>query len=143
MTLLEIPWGASRQMTDKPEHWQLLGVSFVFVMFLASGIAHFALLDLFTSLVPHYVPFPRQVVMATGACEVAGAFALPFKPLRRITGWACALYLLCVLPVHIDMLIHADRWQFLGTAFLWIRPFFQPVLIAIVLLSTEPLRSER
>ena len=121
------------------KHVQTLGLCFVFAVFLIGGLAHFVYLDLFTRVVPAYIPFPRTVVQLTGICELVGAVALLFKPLRRLAGWAFALYLVCVMPVHIDMLIHADRWlDQVSLTFLWVRPFLQPVLIVIVLWSTRP-----
>ena len=121
------------------KHLQTLGLFFVFAVFLIGGLAHFVYLDLFTRVVPAYIPFPRTVVQLTGICELVGAVALLFKPLRRLAGWAFALYLVCVMPVHIDMLIHAERWLYLvSMTFLWVRPFLQPVLIALVLWATRP-----
>ena len=119
--------------------WQRLGLCFVIAVFLVGGLAHFVYLDLFTRVVPSYIPFPRQVVVFTGLCELAGVVGLLIRPLRQLTGWAFALYLVCVMPVHIDMLKHADRWlDQVSMTFLWVRPFLQPVLIGIVLWSTRP-----
>jgi uncharacterized membrane protein len=130
-------------MAKTMKHLQTVGLVFVFAVFLFGGIAHFVFLELFIRVVPSYIPFPRTVVLGTGVCELVGAAALLFKPLRQLAGWAFALYLVCVMPVHIDMLVHADRWQNLGLTFLWVRPFLQPVLIVIVLLSTRPVASEK
>jgi uncharacterized membrane protein len=130
-------------MAKTLKHLQTVGLVFVFGVFLFGGIAHFVFLELFIRVVPSYIPFPRTVVLCTGVCELVGAAALLFKPLRQLAGWAFALYLVCVMPVHIDMLVHADRWQNLGLTFLWVRPFLQPVLIVIVLLSTRPVASEK
>ena len=118
----------------------MLGLVFVIAVFLIGGIAHFVYLDLFTRVVPGYIPFPRTVVLFTGVCELAGVVGLLLKPLRPLAGWAFALYLVCVFPVHIDMLIHADRWLGqVSLTFLWVRPFLQPVLVVIVLWSTKPI----
>jgi len=130
-------------MTKVLKYCQTLGLVFVIAVFLIGGIAHFVYLDLFIRVVPSYIPYPKEVVLFTGVCELVGVIGLLFKPLRQLAGWAFALYLVCVMPVHIDMLIHADRWKDLGLAFLWVRPFLQPVLIIIVLFSTRPLASEK
>jgi uncharacterized membrane protein len=130
-------------MTEVMKYCQTLGLVFVIAVFLIGGIAHFVYLDLFIRVVPSYIPYPKEVVLFTGVCELVGVIGLLLKPLRQLAGWAFALYLVCVMPVHIDMLIHADRWKDLGLAFLWFRPFLQPVLIIIVLLSTRPLASEK
>jgi uncharacterized membrane protein len=118
---------------------------FILCVFLGGGIAHFWFLDLFTRVVPGYIPFPRAVVIVTGICELAAVCGLLYAPLRQLTGWVLALYLLCILPVHIDMLMHAERWPDLGLIFLWSRPFLQPVLMALAILATTPiaLKEER
>jgi uncharacterized membrane protein len=118
---------------------QVTCLIFILLVFLLGGIAHFQFLDLFTRVVPSYIPFPRLVVMATGVCELAAVCGLLYRPLRQLTGQVLALYLLCILPVHIDMLMHADRWPNLGMVFLWSRPFFQPVLMAVSILATTPI----
>jgi uncharacterized membrane protein len=117
-----------------------IGFYFVIAIFLVGGIAHFAFLNLFESVVPSYIPFPKEVVLFTGVCEVVGAIALLFQPLRQLTGWVFAFYLLCAWPVHFDMLAHADRWKELGPTFLWVRLLLQPVLMAAVVVVTRPNR---
>ena len=117
--------------------WRGAALVFIFLFFLLGGIGHLVLTDAFVSVVPSYIPFPRPVVLATGLCEIAGAFGLVYAPLRRLAGLALALYTLCVWPVHIDMLIHAGRWKNLGMTFLWGRLLFQPILIWIILAATR------
>jgi len=129
-------------MTNSAKHFQTLGLCFVIAVFLIGGIAHFVYIDLFIRVVPSYIRYPKDVVLFTGVCELVGVMGLLFKPLRQLAGWAFALYLVCVMPVHIDMLVHADRWKNLGLVFLWVRPFFQPVLIIIVILSTRPVAAQ-
>jgi uncharacterized membrane protein len=127
-------------MTDAAPRsiWRMLGRVFVMFWFIVGGVGHFALTPAFVSIVPPYVPFPREVVYLTGVLEIAGALALLYKPLRHIAGLCLIALTLCVTPVHIQMLIEAEEYAALGPAVLWGRLLFQPVLIWIIWLSTRP-----
>lgn len=121
--------------------WRIAGLALVFVWFFVGGIGHFLISRVFVGVVPDYVPLHQEVVWFTGACEIAGALALLYRPLRRIAGWCLTALTVCVTPVHIDMLQHADRYRSLGEAALWGRLLFQPVFIAIVWWATRPPRA--
>lgn len=117
---------------------RMAGRILVVVWFIVGGIGHFVLTDMFTSVVPGYVPFPREVVYLTGVCEIAGALALLYKPLRHIAGWCLIALAICVTPVHIHMLIDAKNPSALALTILWARLLFQPVFIWIIWASTKP-----
>jgi uncharacterized membrane protein len=120
--------------------WRLAALALVFAWFLLGGIGHFVLADAFTSVVPPYVPYPRLVVLATGAFEIAGALALLHGAWRVRVGWALMAFTICVTPVHIDMLINADRHT-IGAPALWARLLFQPVYVWIIWFATRPRRA--
>jgi uncharacterized membrane protein len=130
-------------MTDHAPRswWRMIGRVFVVAWFLLGGVGHFVLTRVFVSVVPPWVPFPLEVVYFTGVCEIAGAIALLYKPLRHIAGLALITLTICVTPVHIEMLIHADRYAALGPVVLWARLLFQPILIAIIWYSTRKVRA--
>lgn len=113
------------------------GLGLVFVWFFAGGVAHFLYTDVFTSVVPLYVPYPREVVLFTGVCEIAGALGLLSKRLRPWAGLALMLFAVCVLPVHVEMLKHAERYSHIGEPLLWVRLFLQPVLIWVIFAVTR------
>ena len=117
--------------------WRMLGRVVVVTWFLLGGIGHFVLTNVFVSVVPPYVPFPREMVYFTGVCEIVGALVVLYKPLRHIAGWCLIVLTVCVTPVHIQMLIEADKYAALGPAVLWGRLLFQPVLIWIIWASTK------
>lgn len=117
--------------------WLIAGLSVVFLWFFLGGIAHFLFTEQFASVVPPYVPYPRAVVLITGVCEVTGALALFFRRLRALAGWALIAFAICVTPVHIEMLAHAERYQSIGTPLLWVRLILQPVLIWVIWMVTK------
>ncbi|MGE0595757.1 MAG: hypothetical protein AB7P07_05305 [Hyphomonadaceae bacterium] len=118
---------------------RIAALAFVFTWFFAGGLGHFLATDFFVAIVPPYVPFPREIVLATGACEIAGALALWPRRLRRLAGLALIAYAICVTPVHVDMLVHAARHD-ASEILLWLRLVFQPVLIWLIWAATQSRR---
>lgn len=95
------------------------------------GAVHLASPDTLMPIMPAFVPEPRLVILATGACEVAGALALLHPRLRRAAGIGLALYALCVWPANLKQAVEGivlpplpDSWWYHGP-----RLAFQPVLI--------------
>jgi uncharacterized membrane protein len=70
-------------------------------IYLGIGAIHIAKPDIFLSAMSRRVPRPKQVIVATGICEIAGAIGLFTPEFRRAAGWALALYAICVFPVNI------------------------------------------
>lgn len=95
------------------------------------GIIHLRSPGGFLPIMPGWVPYPREVILITGACEIAGAAALLTGRLRYAAGVMLALYALCVFPANIK---HAVEGVVVGgTRLSWWyhapRLAFQPVLI--------------
>jgi len=119
--------------------WRTAGLALAFIWFFFGGIGHFVLTRTFVGVVPPYVPYPLEIVYFTGVCEIAGALALLYPPLRRIAGLCLIALAICVTPVHIQMLIEADKYQALGAVVLWVRLIIQPIFIWIIWWSTKPI----
>lgn len=99
--------------------------------YLVAGIGHLLRPDTFLLIVPDWVPFPREVIILTGLCELAGSFALLTTRWRALAGIMLALYALCVWPANIKHAVEGislppvpDTWWYHGP-----RLAFQPVLI--------------
>ena len=99
--------------------------------YLAAGIAHLAVPDGFLPIVPGWVPWPREAVLATGICEIAGSFGLMTQRLRWWAGMMLAVYAFCVWPANIKHAVEGidlppvpDTWWYHGP-----RLALQPVLI--------------
>jgi uncharacterized membrane protein len=69
--------------------------------YLAAGTVHLVAPDQFLPIVPGFVPMPREVVLATGLCEIAGGIALLTTRLRWLAGVLLALYAVFVFPANI------------------------------------------
>ena len=71
------------------------------VIYAGVGVVHVVSPDSFLPIMPGWVPAPREIVLATGACELVGAVALLTPRLRRAAGWAFAAYAVCVYPANV------------------------------------------
>jgi uncharacterized membrane protein len=99
--------------------------------YLAAGIVHLTSPDAFLPIVPDWVPLPRETVLVTGGCEIAGSIALLTRRLRGLAGVMLALYAVCVLPANIKHALEGihvpplpDSWWYHGP-----RLLLQPVLV--------------
>ncbi len=96
-----------------------------------AGVGHVLHPEPFLAIIPGWVPFPREVILLTGLCELAGAIALVTTRFRALAGIMLALYALCVWPANIRHALEhivlppiPDTWWYHGP-----RLAFQPVLI--------------
>ncbi len=101
------------------------------VFYFAAGVAHLLAPDGFVAITPDWVPFPREVILGTGVCEIAGAAGLLTRPFRRLAGVMLALYAICVYPANIKHAI--DNVAISGVTLGWWyhgpRLLLQPVLV--------------
>jgi uncharacterized membrane protein len=65
------------------------------------GLFHLLEPDSFLPIMPPAIPFPREVVLFTGASELAGGLGLLVPRTRRAAAIMLALYALCVWPANI------------------------------------------
>lgn len=109
----------------------LLALSFV-----AVGISHFVITDVFEAMIPPGFPAPRALVWISGLAEIALGLAVLVPRLRPWAGWALVALLVAVFPANIYMVfddtpaIDAPRWA------LWARLPMQLVLAAWAVWAT-------
>lgn len=117
-----------------------VGLRWVLAAFyLAAGVLHLRSPAAFLPIVPDWAPMPRELVLFTGVCEVAGAAALLVPRLRRLAGLMLALYAVCVFPANIKHAVYNVHVDALPSS-LWYhvpRLLFQPVLVWLALFCGE------
>ena len=103
----------------------------------AIGVVHLTSPEALLPIVPGWVPRPRDVVLATGVLEIAGAIGLLVPRLRRPAGLMLALYAFCVWPANIKHAVEGIVIPSLPTSWWYHGPrlAFQPVLIWWALFS--------
>jgi uncharacterized membrane protein len=114
---------------ESPNRWLLRTV--LAALYAYVGYVHLRSPQFFLPIVPEWVPEPRLVVLATGACEIAGAIALMTGRLRYAAGVMLALYAVCVYPANIKHAVDsvAIGGSKLGWGYHGPRLAFQPVFV--------------
>ena len=95
------------------------------------GVVHLVSPDLIVPIVPAWVPRPRETVLVTGVCEIAGAIGLLIPRLRPFAGIMLALYAACVFPANVKHAVESLEIAGLPTGWWYHGPrlALQPVLI--------------
>lgn len=105
--------------------WVLAG------LYLFAGIVHLVSPEIFLPIVPDWVPVPREIVLLTGTCEIAGVIGLMTRRFRWWAGVLLAAYAVAVFPANIKHAV--DDVAFAGGQLGWAyhgpRFLLQPVLV--------------
>ena len=70
-------------------------------MTLGLSLTRFKLTMPFLSIMPNWAPAPREIILITGVCEIAGALGLVTRSFRWWAAMMLALYAVCVFPANI------------------------------------------
>jgi uncharacterized membrane protein len=116
---------------------KLSGLLVVFLWFFVGGIAHFATTETEMKIVPPYIPWPRAVVLESGAFELLGAAGLLWRPTRQAAGIGLFLLTIAVTPCRIYMLQRADLFASIPLWALWLRLPIQVALLALIAWCTK------
>lgn len=119
---------------------RLAGLVVVFLWFLIGGIAHFVATDAEVRIVPPIIPWPRAVVLVSGALELLGAGALLWQRTRRAAGIGLFVLTIAVTPAHLYMLQQPELFDVPYWA-LVLRVPVQVALLALIAWSTSILDS--
>lgn len=107
------------------------------VFFTAAGMLHFLRPRMYEQIVPEYLPAHHEIVLASGAAEIAGAVLVVFPRTRRIGGLWLVATLAAVFPANVNMALNPDRYSSLSPALLWARLPLQGLLIWWALRATS------
>ena len=99
--------------------------------YLVAGIVHLWNPGAFLPIVPNWVPLPRETVLLTGLCEIAGAAALLTRRFRWWAGAMLALYAVCVFPANLKHAFDNVQLPELPTSWWYHGPrlALQPVIV--------------
>jgi uncharacterized membrane protein len=115
------------------------------VALLFVGADHWINPQRYLPMTPPWVPLHLEMVLFTGAAEIAGALGLLVPRLRRAAGFMLALYFVAVFPANIHNALNGLAVEGLPQAqwYYWVRLAFQPLAIWWALYSAELIRFHR
>ncbi len=80
-------------------------------LFVTAGAGHFVSPGSFVKIVPPYLPFPRELVFASGVFEVVLGVLLIIPQTTRLAAWGLIALLVAVFPANIYMYQHGELFQ--------------------------------
>ena len=104
-----------------------------------AGTDHWLNPERYLPMMPAWVPLHLEVVLFTGAAEIAGAVGLLVPRLRRVAGFLLAAYFVAVFPANVHNALNGLAVDGLPQAqwYYWVRLAFQPLAIWWALFSAE------
>ena len=100
-------------------------------LYIAAGILHFVATRRYTAIMPNDLPAPRELVLISGAAEIAGGLGVlvPIPPIQRSAAWGLIALLIAVMPANINMATHHADFPSIPAWALWARLPLQLPLI--------------
>jgi uncharacterized membrane protein len=108
------------------------------VLFVVAGAVHFIVTRAFVQIVPDYLPAHHELVLLSGAAEIAGGLGVLLAPTRRTAAWGIILLLIAVFPANLWMARHPELFPTLPLWILWFRLPLQIPLIWWAFQYTRP-----
>jgi len=111
------------------------------VVFAIAGSLHFVRPATYEAIMPPYLPAHRELVLLSGAAEVAGGIAALFPRMHPFARWWLIALLVAVFPANLQMALNPDDikglpdipvWTF------WLRLPLQVAFIYWVVRATRP-----
>jgi uncharacterized membrane protein len=99
---------------------------------LAAGVGHFVIPDRFMAIMPPYLPWHHELVLLTGALEIAGGIGLLVPRTREAAAWGVFALLLAMWPANIHHAMAGVQVEGrpASPTVLWVRVPLQLVLLA-------------
>jgi uncharacterized membrane protein len=81
-------------------------------LYISAGTLHFLLTRRYAAIMPPYLPAHRELVLISGAAEIAGGIGVlaPIPQIRRAAAWCLIALLIAVMPANIYMVTAHEKF---------------------------------
>jgi uncharacterized membrane protein len=123
----------------KPKALNQIGLALFAGMFIVSGLSHWFFPELYTRIVPPFLPWRPELVWMSGAFEILGGVGALLPLSRRGAAFGLTILLIAMFPANIYVAIyHVPFRGVLGEAWVqWLRLPLQIPLIIWALCYTK------
>jgi uncharacterized membrane protein len=98
-------------------------------LYIGAGAMHFVLTKAYMRVMPPYLPAHRELVLLSGAAEIAGGVGVLVPQTRRAAAWGLVALLVAVMPANIYMVQTHGQFPGIPLWALWARLPLQVLLI--------------
>ncbi len=104
------------------------------VLYVGAGVMHFVATAAYARIMPGYLPAPRELVLLSGAAEIAGGLGLLLPQTSaaqpgRAAAWGLVALLVAVFPANVTMVTEHGRFPSVPLWAAWLRlPLQLPLL---------------
>ncbi|MBA3328703.1 MAG: DoxX family protein [Solirubrobacterales bacterium] len=107
-------------------------------VFVLAGTLHFVRPQMYEEIMPGYLPAHRELVLISGAAEIAGGVGVAARRTRRAAGWGLIAVLIAVFPANLNMALNPERYRQIPELLLWARLPLQAAAIWWAYRATHP-----
>lgn len=98
-------------------------------LYVVAGVGHFVATRVYIGIMPDYLPAHRELVLLSGAAEVAGGLGVLVPRTQRAAAWGLVVLLIAVMPANVWMVQHPERYPGIPLWAMWLRlPLQLPLL---------------
>lgn len=84
-----------------------LSLILIALLFVGSGVLHFAMPEYYVRIMPPWLPAPMALVLISGVFEILGGAGVLVTTTRVAAGWGLIALLVAVFPANVQMLLNA------------------------------------
>ncbi len=98
-------------------------------LYVGAGVMHFVAMRSYERIMPAYLPAHHELVLVSGAAEIAGGLGVILPYTRRCAAWGIVCLLIAVMPANVWMAQHPELTPSVPVWLLWLRVPLQLPLI--------------
>ena len=117
--------------------FKLITIYLMSLLYISSGVQHFANTGWFIKIMPPYLSYHKELVYISGMIEIILGTMLLFEKTRLLAGWGLILLLIAVFPANFHAAQTNGAAMGTSAAIAWGRLPFQAVFIALAYWHTK------
>ena len=106
-----------------------LSLYLMVLLYVVAGSMHFIRPGMYMGIMPPWLPAPKFLIFASGACEIIFGFLLLPAATRPVAAWLIIALLVAIFPANVQMALQFTEQHQAGWWLTWLRLPLQGLLI--------------